>query len=479
MNLDTKKQQSNQDMEKQETIILLHPPNSLAPEGDQTYYPNPPLGLMMISSILKMHGYRVLILDLRMEALSGSPFEALKKSLTKISNPLAVGITTYTESFSDALAVAQIVKEIFPSTKVVMGGYHATFCYKETLSHSYVDFVVLGEGESTIIELLEYIKYPHHYSLDKIKGIAFRKDDEIVITRQRDLITDLDVLPFPDYNFSFADLRYGNTLPFISSRGCPGKCIFCASRAFSGNKYRLHSAEYLFSIVYYFYKKRPLTGMMAVDDTFTANKNRVKEFCNYLIKNNVLIGWGCRSRVDALLDENIVALLSKSNCVTIHIGIESAEQNVLDSIKKNISLNQVFKAIKLCRKYGIRIEASFMIGNPADTMRSMVKTILLAKLIEQNNIGISAIGISTPYPGTSLYQAKKEMGIKIKTKDWRKYNTRYPVFETPNFTQNDLRNFYFYVHRFLSKKETDLSSIPYLSEQYAVDLYEELKKLIE
>lgn len=461
-------------MKNKHTVILIHPPNSLTPEGDQEFYPSPPLGLMVISSVLKMHGYDILIVDLRMEAIRNSPFELLKDIIITLEKqPLAAGITTYTENYPDALLCAKIVKEISPNTKVIMGGHHATFCYEEILTYPFVDFIVRGEGEGTIIELLEYIKHPDRFPLGSIRGIAYRKDGSILTTAPYDFITNLDVLPFPDYDFSFNDTRYGNNLPFISSRGCPSKCIFCASRAFSGSKYRLHSAEWLFCLIYYYYTTQHLTGMMAIDDTFTASKKRLKKFCNYLIKNSIMLGWGCRSRVDALSEE-IIDILKKSHCVTIHVGIESCDQVVLNSLQKNINLSQVFNVLKLCRKYGVRIEASFMIGNPTDTVESMTRTIILAKIIEELNIGISAIGISTPYPGTLLYKSAEILGIRIVTKDWRKYTCRSPVYETSNFTLDDLRKLYFYGHCVLRKKDDILPPTLMLPAQEVQRLYVEI-----
>ncbi len=158
-------------IENRKFILLIHPHNSLAPEGDQEYYPNPPLGLMILSSVLKMHGYLCDILDLRMTEVDESPIIRLKEYLNNLAlPPLIIGISIYTENFSDALSVAETAKRIHPNTKIVLGGYHATFCYKECLKYPSVDFVVIGEGESTLIELLEHIKCPGRFSLNKIKG---------------------------------------------------------------------------------------------------------------------------------------------------------------------------------------------------------------------------------------------------------------------------------------------------------------------
>jgi len=261
--------------------------------------------LMSLSSFLKLHGYQVVIWDLWMEL---DPYESLRELLSSLNEcPLIFGISTFTDVFTEALGVARLAKESFPDSTIVLGGAHVSFCFDEALSCSYVDYIVKGESESTLVVLLEYLKNQASLPLCEIRGIVYFKDG-VIENSEREYIKCLDSLPYPDYKYSFSRNKYKRTLPFISSRGCPGQCIFCASRFLSGSRYRKNTAEWLFSLVYYYLNKYNLPGMGAVDDTFTVDKSRLTAFCNYMINSNMNTPWTCRSRADTMTEATLLKL---------------------------------------------------------------------------------------------------------------------------------------------------------------------------
>ena len=320
---------------------------------------------------------------------------------------------------------------------------HVSFRPEEGLIENTVDFIVRGEGESTIVAILELIKYEKFIKKDKILGIAYKKGSQFISTISRPYIKNLDTLPFPSYELIVNDPSYSKTVSIISSRGCPGKCIFCASRAYSGSNYRMHSAVWLFSLLYYYEKRlNHISIVNFVDDTFTVNKIRLKNFFNYIQKNELRYMWACKSRVDSL-DEETIKTLANAGCRSIHLGVESGDQSVLDSIDKGITLEQCYKCIYLLNKYSIRAECSFIIGLPADTLETIDKTIILASEIEHSKIGLSTIGFAAPFPGTKMFENAGELGIIIKTYKWKNYTTFKPIFYTNNFTIQDLRKAYF------------------------------------
>ena len=429
-------------------IILISPSTSRV---ERCYlreqYTFPTVGLLYLSSFLKLHGYNVSLCDLMFEDFSKASFKSYLKDLSQ--SPLMVGISTYTESVPEVKELSSLVKETFPETKLTLGGPHATFCFKELLQDKTIDYIVLGEAESKIIPLLESIKN-NNFSLENIAGIAYRinneKGFEIRSTIPAGFITSLDCLPLPDYPIWNQKEEYAKIFSMVSTRGCPGECIFCSSRALSGKKYRFHSAEWLFSLLYYFHHSYGFTTFVFLDDTFLANKKRAIRFCYYL--NNYWPGerqpyWTCKSRVD-VITENIIRLIKDSGCMSLHIGIESGDQEVLNSIEKGITLEQVYNSLKILKKYNMRVDCSFILGHHCDTLKTIEKTLILARIIESLELGKSAIGIATPFPGTRLANEADKLGIAIRIKNWAQYDLCNPIFENTQVKEHHLRKALFY-----------------------------------
>lgn len=426
-------------------------------------YAFPPVGLLYLSSLLKIHGYKVELCDLLFEDFTPKKFMEHLHSLAR--SPAMVGITVYTENVQEALETASLAKKTFPETKVVLGGPHATFRYEEMLKNDCIDFVVRGEGESSTILLLESIFSPQCIPLESIPGIAykiFEKDGSyrIHFTDQPSFIERLDILPLPDYPAWSKRSEYSEIFSFVSSRGCPGNCIFCASSALSGRKYRFHSAEWVFSMLYFFWHLYRFNRFVFLDDTFLANKLRAKNFCSYLRQywpGERLPKWACKSRVD-VIDQDIVHTIVEVGCISVHIGVESGNQNVLDHIGKKITLSQVYNSLRLLNKYGLKADCSFIIGHHCDTLESIEETILLAQAIEAVGMGSATIGVSTPFPGTRLLEEAEALGIQIKNLEWSKYDLATPIYETCEVKEPHLRKALFYFEH-----ERKIKSTPNLS----------------
>ncbi len=361
---------------------------------DNVHYP--PFGLLNLYSFLTLHGYRVEIVDIYTNALSTQDF--LDKMMTLAEPAIAVGISTYTENFALAENLIVLVKKIFPQTKIIMGGPHVSFLPDEAFKMG-ADYVVLFEGESSLLMSLEHIKYPDALPIENIKGVAYRKDSKTVINPRREYIRNLDYIPLTLQQYD--ENNCSDTVYLLTSHGCPAKCIFCASAAFSGNKFRMHSAEWIVSFIYYFYQKYKPSRVNFVDDNFMVNKKRLKKVFMLLNRLKMKIIWDARCRIDQL-DESFIRFLSDAGCKNVHLGVESGDQAVLDSINKRISLESFFKYFKMLVAGGIRPSCSFIIGHHSDTPETIEKTLLLAHKIESSNLGNVAVGIATPFPGTFL-----------------------------------------------------------------------------
>lgn len=398
----------------------------------QVHYP--PFGLLSLEMFLKMHGYRVKIIDLLSTTISR---ETLTNEIILFEKePLVIGISSYTENFPVACNLIKYLKSVFKKTKFIIGGPHVSFLPEEVLGLG-VDYVIRFEGESTLITLLEYIKYPNSLPIEKVEGIAYKKNGKIHINPKRKFITNLNFLPFSSNFFSTED--ESDRLLIVTSRGCPGRCIFCASGAYSGRKFRKYSAEWIFSYIYYFKTQfRKITSMEFIDDTFTVDKKRLKKILFFLGTLGLNLSWHARSRI-LELNEPFIKFLAKNSCQSLHLGVESADQGVLDSINKSFSIAMFLEIMESLVEAGIYPRCSFMIGHHTDTLETIEKTLILAVEIETKNIGRAVVAISTPFPGTILYNQASKLGIEIKNKKWRNYTFSKPIYSTKNFQISDLR----------------------------------------
>jgi radical SAM superfamily enzyme YgiQ (UPF0313 family) len=204
----------------------------------------------------------------------------------------------------------------------------------------------------------------------------------------------------------------------------------------TGNVVRSHSAEWTFSAIYAQYLRRPFSLMSILDDTFTSDARRVRSFCSLFRAWGQRPKWIIRTRVD-FVDVELVRLLAEAGCVDVLLGIESADEGVLASIEKKTTLAQVREAVRLFMQHAILVDASFIIGHPSDTVDTIEKTILLAMAMREFG-NLTAVGFSTPFPGTPIERHAKRFGIRILERDWRRYTLQTPIYDARGFCSFDL-----------------------------------------
>ncbi|MBR0270488.1 MAG: cobalamin-dependent protein [Methanobrevibacter sp.] len=396
----------------------------------------PSLGIGYMAAVLEKNGYDVDVLDASALELS---YDEIGEEILK-RNPDIVSISALTPTIGVALDSADKIKNVKPDTVVVLGGYHPTFEYKSVLEEPSVDIVVRGEGEYTMLELVQSIE--NGRDLVNVQGLAFldESDDSLIVTPDRPIIKDLDELPFPAFHL-FPMEKYRilnittNVATIITTRGCPMQCSFCSSAALHGNHLRRRSYTNVCDEIEMRLKEENIDTIAFMDDTFTLNKKFVRDFCNEIKRRNLKFWWGCTSRVDTL-DEEILQLMKDSGCITIFIGVESADQQMLEKMNKNITISKTKKAFKLARKVGIRTIASCVIGMPEDTKKSIQKTIDFVKELNPN---YALYSLATPYPGTRFYNETFKKNL-IQIKDWSKFTLIDPVLETIDCSSNELRS---------------------------------------
>jgi len=389
----------------------------------------PPLGIAYIGAVLESGGFDVEIIDGSALEMSWESMEAeIKKAAPQI-----VAITALTPTIDKALQTAQLVKKTCPDATVIMGGYHPTFNYTELLEKNYVDIIVIGEGEYTMLELVRTLK--EGGDLKHVKGIAY----DNVVTSPRPVMADLDEIPFParhllpmdHYKILNMKLR---TSTMISGRGCPIQCSFCASAALHGHKLRMRSAENVVDEMEHIIEHHD-AGMIAfMDDTFTLKPRRVAQICDEIKKRDIDVYWGCTARVDTLSND-LLKKMGDSGCITMFLGVESADQQQLDRVNKQVTIDKIRRAFAISKENNIRTIASVVLGMPGDTKDSIGRTI---KFVRELNPSYAIFSLATPYPGTRFYQEAMENNL-IKVKDWSKYTLLSPVLETVDCSLQELK----------------------------------------
>ncbi len=387
--------------------------------------PSPPLGLAYLASALSEAGVEVRILDLVVFPYSRNMLQTLLEDF----NPQVAGITAVTMTLDKAIGVIEDIKRIAPDILTVMGGPHVSFCARETLNaYPQLDVIVLGEGERTIVELVRAANNGRAWA--GVNGIAYRKDTEICFTKKRDLIENMDDLPVPDRRLLPLG-RYralGMPISLTTSRGCPYKCIFCVGRKMVGAKVRYRSAgkivdelEYLNSLNFH--------QINIADDLFTANKNHCNAVCDEIIKRGLQLKWTSFARVDTVSDA-VLAKMKAAGCSAVSFGIESANPQILKTIKKGITLKQVEDAVDMCQRAEIIPFASFILGLPGETPETIKETMEFGNRLKKRGLSFG-FHLLAPFPGTEVREYSKRYGLKILSDDWSQYHANRAIVETP------------------------------------------------
>jgi len=411
-------------------IALVNPP---PPFGAFVHYQNPLIGLAYMAAVLEKNGYEVTVVDcppLRMT------HEGLKQEIVRLK-PDIVGITSVTVTFSSAVQAARVIKESYPRALIVLGGPHVTVMDKQTLNEQpETDIVVRGEGEQTMLELVDLMSKSNPKNLDEVAGITFRKNGQIIRTPNRPFIQNLDQLPYPAYKF-FPLRKYrlfGKLiLPIISSRGCPFRCTFCLAPRMAGKKFRARSPKNVVDELEWSRDTYEPNAFTFHDETFTHDKKRVFEICEEMKNRNISLPWDCSTRVDQVSKE-ILAKMRDANCQLVSFGVESGSQRILNAMRKGTTVEQNGRAIMWAKDVGLSVAISVIIGYPGETMDTLEQTLDFIRRTEPDDVYMS---LASPYPGIALYDLLKDLGWKM-CEEWRHCDMQTPAFENP-YLPVDLR----------------------------------------
>lgn len=402
-------------------MITLLNPNANVEVVKRLDISTPPLGLGYLAAVLRREGFKVRIIDDMVENLN---FETLIK---RVKNSIMVGITSTTPTFNSALKYARKIKEVLPDIFVVLGGVHVTFRPLDAAKNDFVDAVCVGEGEETIVEVAEKVEAGK--TLEDVKGVVYRSENEIVDNGPRGFIRDLDSLPFPAYDLMPLE-RYSlfgerlEQFPMITSRGCPFACRYCSSSLFMGHRFRVRSAENVVDEIEWLVSDFNAKHIAFSDDTFTLSRRRVEAICDEIRRRGIDVEWSCSSRVDTI-NEDMMKKMKDAGCSAIYFGVESASPRILDFYRKKIDSEKVRRAVTLARKYGIKVICSFIIGAPMEKKEEMRATLKFALELDPDYAQFSVL---TPYPGTEIFDEAERKGW-ILSKNFDDFTAGKPVLK--------------------------------------------------
>lgn len=376
-------------------ILFLTSPAPLK-AGFSTAEKRPPLGLGSVMSVVRESGKDIFFQD---QYISSA-------NLPNINNMDMIGIYTNTICYKGTLEILEQLKDY--QGKIVLGGPHTSV--DTTNIPDNVDYIVQGEGEISILDIINN-----------------KATEKVIIGKKTN---NLDSLPMPTWDL-FIKEKYNwkvNWLPNVypiftmnTSRGCPFNCSFCSVGKFWGKEYRALSAQKIINDIEFLMQNYGAKGIYFREDNFTHDKNRIVEFCELLLKKKINVSWLCESRVDSLLDLEIVNLMSKAGCKVLFIGVESGSSTMLKFLKKGITVEQIIKAFDNIRQSNIKTYASFIVGVPNETSQDIKDTERLIDQIKPSYVGKN---VFLGMPGSKLYDYLEDNNLYEYKDD---LNILYPI----------------------------------------------------
>lgn len=367
-------------------------------------------------------------------------FKDIERTIRDFS-PHVVGQQTAFNNLEECYQVAKIAKTINPQIKVVLGGPHSTMYPDESIKVKEIDFIVCGEGELIMKGLLDSLGNGADFS--KVSGLIWKEGDIVIKNNPQSFIRDLDALPLParhlfpikKYHAS-SHLRGPKVLSMIASRGCPFRCLFCwVSKSF-GKTLRYRNPAQVVEEMRILKEQYGADSIRFWDDTFTANKKWINEFCDLLIAENLDMPWNCLTRVN-LVDAGLLKKMKEAGCYQIYYGIESGVQRILNLIKKDITLDQARQAIKLTKEADIETTCSYMLGLPGETREDAAETINFAVELDSDYVQFNLV---IPHiSGEEFYNLAINHGTILKDVDHATYFDN-PVYLPYGRTKEELKN---------------------------------------
>lgn len=417
-----------------------------------------PLGLAYLASVLR-NDFAVKVFDGRAKFQKfaqqkskweyfGFRQEEIIKEVISFAPDIAGVSCLSSFHFPEARSLCQAIKKIDNGILTAVGGTHPTFLANEIMPKcKEIDFIILGEGEESFLQLLLCINSGKDYSL--IDGLAFRGNGNYFVNPKTKFIENLDKLPFPAvdlFPFDFyrkksipfsVTFRNRKTMPLLTSRGCPAKCIFCSSRNYWGNVYRKRSAKNVLDEIEYYITKFKVKEIQFIDDNLTQDKERARQIFKGMIERKFNISWNTPNGIAIwTIDQKMLELMKESGCYELTIAFESGVQEVLTKIiQKPINLKKVEELVRQMRKLRIQIHSFFISGFPGETKEQILETFAFARKMDLDSAWFF---MANPTPGSELYKVCKEKGYLKNDFCFDEIEYNLPQIQTNDFTPRQI-----------------------------------------
>ncbi len=433
--------------------------------------PLPPLGLGYIAAVLQNQGVEVKIVDALMMGWHnrikvhdniiriGLNFEDIQKIIEDYA-PDMVGVNSlFTKQRQNAHEIYRLAKKVAPNIVTVAGGAHPTVLPELVLSDDNVDFVVLGEGEKTILDILNIVEgRKENLQLD---GIGFKENGKNILIPKTKFIHDIDGISFPAWDVmnlenyfgmkaSHGERHHARFMPIMTSRGCSAGCTFCSAHRVWGRKYRMRSPENVIEEMQQLKNKYGIEELMFEDDNLTLNIKRAEKIFDSMIEKNLNFAWDTPNGAAAFaLTESTIMKMKKSGCYQMNLALESGSQYVLDNIiKKPLKLSKTKPLIKYAKEIGLNTSIFLVVGMPGETLEQINESFRLAEELETYNPHVS---VATPYPGTELYDVCIKNGYIDPDFDLDDLFIRSFCITTEDWNSDDLKRILRHGRRYLLK----------------------------
>ena len=406
-------------------ILLICPPMTV--RGNDTTTPGaiPPLGLASVAAYLETHGFDVKIIDTLIEGLNtvqrakhqirvGLSTQQIKDRISYYQPQIAGVSSMFTAYAPDAHRVAKITKSLNPNTLVVFCGAHASILPESVLSYKNVDLVVVGEGEETMLYIAT--RFSLKQKLNHIPGTVSRlQNGRILKNPPRPYIQNLESLPLPARHLLPMDLYLNATknishsytyrspsTPIITSRGCPGNCIYCAVPGIWGRTWRPHSAKRIVDEIQFLAQRYGVKEIQFLDDNISVNRQRLVEICDLIIQRKIDVKWTTPNGIAIwTLDKSLLQKMKQSGCYRLTFGIETGHPETQKFIRKHLDLNKAKKIIKTASSLGLWIFSTYIIGFPYET-ESLIKTTFNYAISSYSDFVVFILLM--PFPHTDVTQ---------------------------------------------------------------------------
>ncbi|MBU0758320.1 MAG: B12-binding domain-containing radical SAM protein [Nanoarchaeota archaeon] len=471
-------------------ILLINPPQTFY-RGCCDFNVYIPTSLLYLSSYLKKYNVDVevelldfVVIDFNEKIIGdkiqyGTSFDRIKEMLKNTDANIVAITSPFSTQFHNAVEVAEIARKEIPNALIVLGGPDASVRGKEILEkNDCFDISVMGEGEETFSIVCKIYEGDLN-DIKNVKGIVLNHDGAIKMTPKRDYLTNLDSIPFPDYDLiDFNDYFHNkhfyrqkarhldNGIGIITSRGCPFGCIFCSIHIHMGHKFRSHSPKYVIDHIALLKKKYGINNLNFEDDNLTFDIVRFEKILDMLLATNADIKWKTPNAVRAdLITNDILEKMQNSGCTELTISIESADDHTRNSIiKKRLDIRMVIKVAEHCRKINLRCRSFYLVGFPGETIETMRKTLDFALDMFKRHHLIPRVHMVTPQFGTKLFEICKEnnyFSVDINEKTLGLGNQLYgtPLIKTEEFDETDMKDLIKEYEDKYSKLSRDLRAI--------------------